>query len=220
MPEFTRSRRDLWLPTLADARIALGGKLPSMIEKMQLNDKGFVVTNEGLRVPIYLASGLGFNKAGRRYLDESIKPALESTGCFVLDPFAACEEFLEADTFDKEQSVKSQEEKWKSFNKKIGIVNYGLLIPRAKAMFAVMEGYPTDEGVAAEAAYFASNYGPVVGVRTDFRLAENPATGTNPAVSFFMGGKQFGGGYFEGPGAYEEGYTLMRRLVSELKDTS
>lgn len=74
-----------------------------------------------------------------------------------------------------------------------------------------MEGYPVDEGVAAEVTYMA-NFGPVVAVRTDLRLAENAATGTNPAVTYFAS-DNFGGKYYEGPNAYEEGYLLLGNMI-------
>ena len=144
---------------------------------------------------------------------------MEEAGAFVLDPFQQCGELLDPKILDLEQTVESQLSRWRNFNQNIiGIINYGLLIPRSKVMFAVMEGYPTDEGVAAEIAYMATNFGPVIGVRTDFRLAENPATGTNPAVTYFMDPGYFGGEYFEGPSAYENAYELLRKRCSDIID--
>ncbi len=142
-------------------------------------------------------------------------PKLEEMGVYVLDPFAACAKFLPADVFNDQQSVAEQRKKWERFNKTIGLVNYGILMPYAKMMIAVMEGYPPDEGLAAEVSYFSSNFGPVLGVRSDFRLAENPAATANPAITFFMGGP-YGGDYFEGPGSHEELFEMTKQLVQEI----
>lgn len=211
------SRRPaLHIPTLEEARSILGGRLPSIIENTEFTRDGLVKTPQGLRVPVYLASGLGFNAAGRYFLEKEVKPSMEKAGALVLDPFQQCGELLDPETFDQKQTVESQLSRWEKFNQDIiGTVNYGLLIPRSKIMFAIMEGYPTDEGVAAEVAYMATNFGSVIGVRTDLRLAENSATGTNPAITYFMR-DSFGGKYFEGPSAYEDAFRLLKNYCSEL----
>lgn len=209
-------RRPLYIPTLEEARSILGGRLPSIIEKTTFTRDGLVKTPQGLRVPVYLANGLGFNVPGRYFLEKEIKPRMENAGVLVLDPFQQCGELLDPETFNQSQSVASQLARWKNFNQQtIGTVNYKLLIPHAKIMFAVLEGYPSDEGVAAEISYMAVNFGPVIGVRTDFRLAENPATGTNPAVTYFTQ-DEFGGKYFEGSSAYEGAFKLLKDYCSEL----
>lgn len=214
MPYYPEHRRPLILPTLEEARAILRGRLPSIIEKTTFNAEGLAETAEGLKVPVYLASGLGFNAPGRYYIDHEIKPRMEQAGALVFDPFQQCADLLDPDVFNQQQSVEAQLTRWRYFNQKvIGTVNYHLLIPRSKIMFAVMEGYPTDEGVAAEVAYMATNFGPVIGARTDFRQAENPATGTNPAVTWFM---QEHGGYFEGPNAYDKAFQKLAQLIDEI----
>ncbi len=210
------SERRLQIPSLDRVRAALGGRLPSIIENTTFTPDGLAESEKGLLVPVYLANGLGFNEAGRYFIDNEIKPRMEVAGALVFDPFQQCAEFIQPDFFDTQQSVWSQMDKWGRFNQTvIGIVDYELLIPRSKILFAIMEGYPTDEGVAAEVAYMASHFGPVIGVRTDFRLAENPATGTNPAVSYFMRKESFGGGYFEGHDAYDKAFELLRELCAK-----
>ena len=213
-------RRPLHIPTIEEARSILGGRLPSSIEDTVFTNDGLVETPSGLRVPVYLASGLGFNAAGRYFLEKDVKPRMEEAGALVLDPFQQCGEFLDPEIFDPKQTVESQRSRWQKFNQIVGIINYGLLIPRSLIMFAIMEGYPTDEGVAAEVAYMASNFGQVIGVRTDLRLAENPATGTNPAVTYFMQRIYSGGMYFEGPSAYEDAYEFLNKCCSNIINTS
>ncbi len=207
-------RRDLQLPTLDEARAILGGRLPSIIESTQFNEHGLAVTPEGLKVPVYLASGLGFNLPGRYYIEHELKPRMKDLGALVLDPFEQCGEFIDpSEMFNTAQPVEEYLAKLKHFNEVIvGTVNYKLLIPRSKIMFAVMEGSPVDEGAAAEVAYMATNFGPVVAVRTDIRRAENAATGTNPAVTYFAS-DDFSGKYYEGPNAYEEGYLLLGSMI-------
>lgn len=167
-------------------------------------------------MPVYLASGLGFNVPGKHFLETEVKPRMEKAGALILDPFQQCGELLDTKVFDPKRTVESQLSRWKNFNQEIiGTVNYGLLIPHSKIMFAVMEGYPTDEGVAAEIVYVSTNFGPVIGARTDFRLAENPAIGTNPAVTYFMQAL-FDGRYFEGPCAYDDAFELLKEYCSRL----
>ena len=209
-----RRESGIWVPTISEVREALGGKLPSVFEQIKFDDKGLVITPEGPKVPIYVASGLGFNQAGTSFLKGEIIPKLESLGAFVFNPFEICAEFIDPSFFDEKISVEEQKTLWQKFNRQIGVINYGLAIPRSKIMFAILEGHPPDEGAASEIPYMV-NFGPVVGVRTDFRLAENPATGTNPAITYFMQ-EPYRGGYFEGQDAYERGYELVGKLIDKI----
>lgn len=200
---------------LDKAREILGGKLPSFITNNRFNSQGFIESPEGLLIPLYLASGLGFNHPGKQFIQQELKPQLRSMGYCVIDAFEQCGEFFDSSTRDGGQSVADQLRKWEIFQQKAGIVMFDLLIPRAKVMLAVLEGAP-DDGVAAEITYMVSNnFGPVVGIRSDSRLAENPATGTNIAVRYFME-PRFGGAYFEGADAYGRGYLRLKEIASKL----
>lgn len=211
-----RGRPDLWLPS-REQIIQTLGKLPTVIDKANFNDKGLTVMADGsVRVPAYVGSGFGFNVPGQKFMNGELYPKLEGLGVYVLDPFAACAEFLQADVFNDQQTIAEQRKKWRRFNETIGWVNYGLLMPHAKFMVAIMEGYPPDEGLTTEVGYFSSNFGPVIGVRSDFRLAENPAASANPAVTFFMGGKPYSGDYFEGQDSYEALFERTKQLVQEI----
>ena len=209
-------RPQLQIPTLEQAKVILGGKLPSIIETTHFNENGLAVTQLGLKVPVYLASGLGFNAVGRYFIEHEIKPRMQAAGALVLDPLEQCGEFTTPDMFDTNQPVEDYLAKWRHFNQVVvGTVNYQLLIPRSKIMLAIMEGYPVDEGVAAEVAYMATNFGPVIAVRTDFRRAENAATGTNPAVTYFAS-EAFGGIYYESPNAYEDAYQFLETAINHI----
>src|SRR3989338_2233678 len=109
-------RRPLHIPTIEEARSILGGRLPSSIEKTVFTNDGLAETPSGLRVPVYLASGLGFNAAGRYFLEKDVKPRMEEAGALVLDPFQQCGEFLDPEIFDPKQTVESQRSRWQKFN--------------------------------------------------------------------------------------------------------
>ena len=79
----------LFIPSLEEARKILG-KLPSAIENTAFTKDGLVETPQGLKIPTYLANGLGFNEAGRYFIESVVKPTMESAGAFVFDPFEQC----------------------------------------------------------------------------------------------------------------------------------
>jgi hypothetical protein len=196
-PEIINNRRAAAIPSLEEARALLGGKLPRVFEQYQFPKPGIVLTEKGPKVPVYVASGQGFNFSGRYFLDNYVHPNLESRGAFILDPFALCGEFVDSNALNETRSMADIRKYWERFNDVvIPTVNYGLSIPRSGLLFAVCEGYPVDEGMAAEMADFATNFGPVIAIRSDIRLTENLATGTNPAVKAFAS-EQYGGSYHE-----------------------
>lgn len=189
------------------------GKYPSIIEKTTFDKEGFAIMSDGTRLnPVYVASGYGFSQEGTRYLNEDLYPSLRKMGILPFCPFAACSEFLPEDIFSSSLTVDEQYKKWKGFNKIIGIINYGILMRFAHFMYADLNGYPPDEGVCAEIAYFASNYGEVIGVRTDFRLAENPGTFINPAITSFMEEEHFKGKLFTGSRSREQAFDEILKL--------
>ncbi len=215
--EAKRPRPALFTPSDADI-IEKIGRLPSIISDARFDDKGFVNSHPGkLMVPAYVGSGFGFNKPGSSFL-ANFYADLPKLDVFPLDPFSACAEFLPSEVFDGAKTVDENKSLWNKFNGKIGFINYGILMPRSKFMIALVEGQPPDEGLASEISYFASNFGPVLGVRTDFRLAENPAASSNPAMTFFMQDQgPYGGQYFDGSSGYESLMVNIQRLVSEIK---
>lgn len=214
-PTIHRQRPDLWIPSHEKVIAALG-KYPAAIEENTFNERGLVETPEGLLVPVYVGSGYGFSPEEREeLLEKKLYPDLRAIGVLPLCPFTACGEFLPEGVFDTEQKVVEQLVKWERFNKVVGLVNYGILMPRAYFMYAILNGSPPDEGVVAETAYFASNFGPVVGIRTDFRPAENPAAPINPAITPFMT-KRYGGSFYSLPSTYEDALEGVRERVAAI----
>lgn len=215
-PKFVR--KDLHIPSLVEAREILGGRLPSIFEKYDFPESGIVLTPDGPKVPVYVASGLGFSYPGKYFLDHNLHPRLRKADAFILDPFTLCGEFTDPTLFDQSRPLIELIREWRKFNSKvIDTVNYKLAIPRAGLVFAVCEGYPIDEGMSSEVAYAATNFCPVAGVRSDFRMGENVATGTNPAVRGFCEEEYGGLGYFENPlvgNAYKSATLAVKQFIT------
>ena len=192
--------------------------LPSIIRENKFNDQGLVETNSGLLVPAYVGSGLGFNHPGRVFLNGIFYPKLRKSRVLELCPFKACGEYLDFSKMSGDMSVMSQLEFWNEFGNIIGKVNYETLMPRAKFMIGLFEGHAADEGLAAEVAHFANNHGPVIGIRTDFRLAENPAAPINPAIRYFIDNGPFEGQFFSGEETYEQAYKAIENLADKFRE--
>ncbi len=196
-------------------------KQPSVILENVFDEKGFVETETGLMVPAYIGSQLGFNVPGKYFLEKFYKDLTE-LGVLPLCPFMSCDEYLDISNLNDDMSVKELTEFWKNFNENIiPSVNYDTLIPHAKFMIAILDGgHALDDGVSAEIGYFASNYGSVFGIRSDFRLAENIAGCVNSAVSHFFDEERYGGRYFEGPDAYKEALIYIEEFAQDMLKTA
>ncbi len=214
------TRKMLQTPTLAQARRVLGGKLPSVFEKYDFPAQGIVITEDGPKVPVYVASDQGFKYPGKQALRKDIHPSLEEKGAFILDPFAMCGEFVEPSLFDQNRPLVDLIKDWGWFNDNvIHTVNYGLAIPRAGLVFAICEGAVLDDGMSAEIAYAATNFCPVVAARSDFHLNENVATGINPAVRVFAHPRYHGGSYHENPiedSAYQSAFNAAEKIIQRI----
>ena len=189
--------------------------LPSIIANTKFDEKGFVQSEQGLLVPAYVASAKGFSEEGMVWLNWFYSQLMDRK-VFALCPFAACAEYLD---FTKINSSTPQDEVfafWDSFNKIVGPVNYKTLMPRSKLLVAILEGVPLDEGVCAEISYFAPKYGPVIGIRTDFRPAENIAAPINPAVRYFIDQGPYKGKLYLGNNAYMDAFEGIEKLASEM----
>ncbi|MCX6774514.1 MAG: hypothetical protein NTY99_00270 [DPANN group archaeon] len=167
-------------------------------------------------VPAYVASELGFNFPGQYFLNEFFYPKLADQGILPLCPFAACGEYLDQKVFDENLSVKKNKELWNKFNDGIiPKVNYNTLIPRSKMLIAILDGsHALDDGVSAEIAHYATKFPdrPVIGIRSDFRLAENPAGNINSAVKYFLTH------FFVGPNAYTDALESMKNIAYNIKE--
>jgi hypothetical protein len=148
-------------------------------------------------------------------LSNDIYPKLLEIGVLPVCPFMACGEYLGAFPAD-DAPLTVHREYWSKFNKLVGPVNYETLMPRSKFMIALLDGgHAIDDGLATEISFFDSKIGrPVIGIRSDFRIAENLAAAINPAVSYFMENGR--GALFVGRNAYEAAYENIEPHVQAL----
>jgi len=198
-------------------------KLPSIIQETEFDERGFAKSDSGLLVPAYMASQLGFSASGKEQLERFYDCLKNEAGILPLCPFTACVEYLD---FSRLENLKTNEELWSfwdDFNKIIGPVNYGELMPRSKLMIAVLDGgHALDDGVSAEIGFYAAEYKgekPIVGIRSDVRLAENPAAPINPAVRYFIDQGPYGGSFFSGIDAYDKSVASIAKIAEGMKNS-
>ena len=132
---------------------------------------------------VYVASPLGFSEAGRYWAAQVLHPALTDAGWEVLDPWV-----------DETGAVAAalalppgpdRVEALRAMSRTIGERNRRLL-SLARAVLAVLDGPDVDSGTAAEIGWAAARHCPVVGLRTDFRLADHEAAPVNLQVEDFI----------------------------------
>ncbi len=150
----------------------------------------------------YLSNQLGFSEVGRHVLDTLIKPKIKEAGITVLDPFKWVGEELDFDEIGKLKEHDKVITYWTNFNAKVTVIN-NKLMQNSKCMLAILDGgHAVDDGVASEIGYYAAlEIGPIFGLRTDFRLAENMVAGINPQVMGYI--TQSGGELIEGANGVE-----------------
>ena len=194
----------------------MDGDLPKVISDLKFSQHGLVVTDSGLSVPAYVGSQLGFNAPGREYL-KSLYAKLREVSVWPICPFKASDENLSAPLFDGTRTLDDLTVDWGRFNTGIGKTNYEQLMPYCKLMIAVMDGgHAIDDGLSAEIAYFAVKHGLVLGIRSDFRLAENIAAPINPAVRYFLDMGPFNGHFFYGTDAHKEALHFLKEFAQKL----
>ncbi|NOQ56149.1 MAG: hypothetical protein GQ477_05090, partial [Nanohaloarchaea archaeon] len=89
---------------------------PSVIEDNTFDENGLVETDDGLMVPVYVASQMGFNEPGKEFLADFYE-ILEESRILPLCPFKACGEYLDANRLtDETLTVKENKEGWQIFN--------------------------------------------------------------------------------------------------------
>lgn len=205
-------------------------KQPSILEKTEFTSDGYVINKQGLLVPAYVASEEGFRKMlGEPGLEEFYKK-LNLAGIFSLCPFQACSEYLGEMPNDEEPKSK-HDEYWDRFNSLVGIVNYEFLMPRSKLLIAILEGAIINDGVATEIGYyhkkFQTNplfpYNPIIGIRSDLRLSENPRAPINPAIRHLIDGEENEGEkscgrFFCGTEAYDQAFVYLSQITSRMLD--
>jgi nucleoside 2-deoxyribosyltransferase len=150
---------------------------------------------------VYLAGPLGFTESGRQYQEAKIKPALSDFGFLALDPWPYAEErFALAAASQEPDRIAALE----AANSDVGRENERLL-RTCSCVLAILDGSDVDSGTASEIGFAAALPRPVVGLRTDLRMAgDNAATPINLQVLHFL---SLSGGVF---------VTDLNRAVQEL----
>lgn len=132
---------------------------------------------------VYVASPFGFSEPGRHYLAEVLHPRLIGAGWSVLDPWED-PTGLVAETMALPPGP-ARREALVRMSRAIGERNRSLLA-EAAVVLAVLDGSDVESGTAAEVGWAAAQRIPVVGWRSDFRLAEHEAAPVNLQVEDFV----------------------------------
>lgn len=132
---------------------------------------------------IYVASPLGFNEPGRHWAATVLHPRLVAAGWEVLDPWVD-ESGTVAATLALPPGP-ARIDALREMSRTIGARNRRLLA-EAAAVLAVLDGPDVDSGTAAEIGWAAAHGRPVIGLRTDFRLADHEAAVVNLQVEDFV----------------------------------
>lgn len=132
---------------------------------------------------VYVASPLGFSEPGRHYLVAVLHPRLSAGGFTVLDPWED-QTGVVAGTMALEPGP-ARRAALVALSRTIGARNRRLLAS-ADAVLAVLDGPDVDSGTAAEVGWAAARGIPVVGLRSDFRLADHEAAVVNLQVEDFV----------------------------------
>ena len=132
---------------------------------------------------VYVASPLGFSEPGRHYLERVLHPRLTAAGWSVLDPWhdptGALATTLALPAGPERRTALVR------MSRAIGERNRTLLAAAA-AVLAVLDGPDVDSGTAAEVGWAAARRIPVIGWRSDFRLADHEAAAVNLQVEDFI----------------------------------
>lgn len=196
-------------------------RLPSFIHNLRFSDSGLIQESGNTFVPAYIASQLGFSESGRKTLEKFYFRLKTEANVVALCPFEACSEFFNKQKLESLRLVEEERNYLQEFNKLVGLINYGELMPRSKFMVAILDGgHQVDDGVASEIAYFAATYGgqnqdsrPIIGIRSDIRSAENVAAVINPAVRYFLDYGTYNGYLCQGSKAYDDAIERSRKLA-------
>jgi nucleoside 2-deoxyribosyltransferase len=131
-------------------------------------------------VKVYVASPIGSTVPTRAWYVDTLLPLLHGAGHDVLDPWAASAGHI-ADAAGDPDAIAAA-------NRSAGARNEEL-IRSCDVVLAVLDGVDVDSGVAAEVGFAYALGTPVIGWRSDFRLAgDNAASVVNLQVEHFLSG--------------------------------
>jgi len=134
---------------------------------------------------IYVASPFGFSEAGRDFMYRKLIPEIKRAGFEVIDPW----KLTNQEYIDEILALPLDAGKptcLKNMNRIIGS-NNEKGIDRCHGIFAVLDGIDVDSGVASEIGVGYGRNKPILGYRSDFRLAsENIGGKVNLQVEYWI----------------------------------
>lgn len=134
---------------------------------------------------IYVAGPLGFSEGGRAFYYGTLIPELHHIGHTVLDPWKLTDE-KKVDAVLRLPFGTKKREAWSKLNVEIG-ANNQCAIDKCDSMLAVLDGSDVDSGTACEIGYAFAKRKPILGYRSDFRLAaDNEGAVVNLQVEYFI----------------------------------
>jgi nucleoside 2-deoxyribosyltransferase len=111
-------------------------------------------------------------------------PAVRAAGLEPLDPWAVSPDIQRVFALDRNDPERAL--RLPDTNRTVGRLN-AEMIRAANGVLAILDGEDVDSGTAAEIGYAAALRRPIVGLRTDLRIAgDNEATLVNLQVEWFV----------------------------------
>jgi nucleoside 2-deoxyribosyltransferase len=136
-------------------------------------------------VKLYVASPLGFSEAGRHFYAGMLLPRLAACGFDILDPWTLTDAAKIKAVSDMPYGAERRDA-WRTLSAEIGR-NNAAAIAACDALLAVLDGSDVDSGTAAEIGFAFALKKPIVGYRSDFRLAgDNDGAIVNLQVEYFI----------------------------------
>jgi len=131
----------------------------------------------------YLANQFGFFEYGRMFLNKIVVPEMQNRGIKVYEPFSIMEKKLDMKYIMSATEYDERVKRWNEFSDLIGPTNKESM-KNSQMMIPILDGgHSVDDGVSSEISHYAAKeYGPIIALRTDFRLAENLGTRVNAQI--------------------------------------
>lgn len=141
-----------------------------------------------LQLKAYLANQLGFSALFSNLLHD-FKGVIEELEIKVYEPFEEGGRYFSKD-FERIGSIENHVEKriaWESLSEKLARLNIKLMND-SDCLIALLDGgHAVDDGVSSEIGYYAGiKRGPIFGLRTDSRLADNMGSPINLQIHEFI----------------------------------
>lgn len=138
-------------------------------------------------IEAYLAHQFGFSELASKYIIQPVVKKIEDIGIKVLEPFTECAKLLNLEYYEKLDSYREKEAYMLNFSRIVGFTNEAL-IRKSNMMLAILDGgHSIDDGVAGElGSYHAYKQGPIIAIRSDFRLGENLGSLINPMLLYYI----------------------------------